>query len=121
MNKLVFRIFSWSLLIGAAVLSIVIGIILGENNTTADIVIRAKSPGAMANWVFFFIAISIGVAVYAIRGIGDGVWNASIKSIFTVVGVAILLLLFGVEGLLAIGLLSILVTQIVMNNNGKKT
>ena len=122
MNKDVFRILSWSLLIGAAIFSIVIGIFLGENNITAEMVIRAKSPGPMANWFFFFIAISVGLSVYVIRGIEGGIWKVSIKSIFTLVGAATLLLLFGVEGLMALGLVSLIVTPFIMNHktNDKK-
>nr|CAP47578.1 putative integron gene cassette protein [uncultured bacterium]CAP47604.1 putative integron gene cassette protein [uncultured bacterium] len=97
---------AWGLLLGTTVLSIVVGIRLGEIEEMTSFLIRFRDPGPMANWAFFFISISIGCCLYLLRGIESGRWNVSLLGVLWLIGAAIILLLFGIDGLLVIAALS---------------
>lgn len=109
MKKLLFRFFAWVILIGSAVLSIIAGINVGENAAMTKFIILSHEPGPMANWAFFFIAISIGLCVYLLKGFETGNWNVSIKGVFSIFGTAIIVLLFGITGLFVMAVLSMVV------------
>lgn len=110
MKNFLYRFFAWCLLIGTAILSIIAGIMLGENVSMTKFLIWSREPGPMANWALFFIAISIGFCVYLLRGLEAGNWKVSIKGIFSIIGPAIILLLFGITGLFIMAAISAIVT-----------
>jgi hypothetical protein len=114
MKKFLFRFFAWSLLIGTAILSIIAGIKMGDNVAMTKFLIWSHGPGPMANWALYFISLSIGFCVYLLRGFEANNWKVSIKGILSIIGAAIIVLLFGITGLFIMAAVSVVVTTFLL-------
>lgn len=109
MTKSEYRLLAWSLLLATTLMSIFAGVKLGESEELSSFLILSRDPGPVVNWALFLISISIGCCIFVLRGIESRRWNVSIAGVLVFVGAAIVLLLFGIDGVLAMGVIGALV------------
>lgn len=100
------RILSWMLLLGTAITSIVAGIFLSSANIGLSFMLSSGQLGTAGNWVLCLLAGSIGLSIFFLRGVDGGGWSVSAGGILVVLGTAVGLFLFGIYGLLALGVVS---------------
>jgi hypothetical protein len=68
--------------------------------------VESGQLGPAGNWVLCLLSVSIGLSVFVLRGIDGGVWSVSAVGITAVLGITVGLYLFGLYGLLALGMVS---------------
>jgi hypothetical protein len=100
------RILAWMLLLGTAVASIAVGIMLSSAHIAESFMLSSGQLGPAGNWVLCLLAGSIGLSVFVLRGVDGGGWSVSAGGIAAVLGTAVGLFLFGTYGLLALGVVS---------------
>ena len=71
--------------------------------------------GPMGNWAFSLLAVSIGGCVFLLRGIGNSGWSVSLLGVVAVIGPAIIMFLFGIHGLIAVVLMSLILALRVIS------
>ena len=97
--KTLVRVFAWVLLLGSAIGSFAAAIWVTASGHCQSLVLFAPGPGVLANWLLFFLTLSISACVYLIRGIdGDG-WSINFRGVALVLGLSLVVLLTGFAGL----------------------
>lgn len=108
MTKSTFRLLAWGLLLATTLMSMFAGVKLGEIEELSSFLIQSRYPGPVVNWALFLISISIGCCIFVLRGIESHRWDVSVAGVLVFVGAAAVLLLFGIDGLLAMGVIGAL-------------
>src|SRR2546426_11398815 len=103
--KTLVRIFAWLLLLGSAIVSFAAAIWADDSGQFQFLVLVARGPSALANWLFFFLTLSLSACVYLLRGIEAGGWSISLRGVALVFGLSVILLATGV-GLAAFGVVA---------------
>jgi len=97
--KILARIFAWLLLLGSAVVSSVGAIWVDSSGQSQSLLLVTRGSGSLANWLFFFLTLSLSSCVYLLRGIEARVWSIGLHGVVMVLGLATILLTTGVVGL----------------------
>ena len=104
--KTLFRVFAWLLLLGSAIASFAAGIWVDASGQFQSFLLVTRGPGdAIANWLFFFLTLSLSGCAYLLRGIEAG-WSISLRGVALVFGLSVVLLATGVVGLVAFGVVA---------------
>jgi hypothetical protein len=101
--KTLIRVFAWLLLFGSAIASFAAAIWVDASGQFQSLVLVARGPGSLANWLFFFLTLSLAGCVYLLRGIEAGGWSISLRGVALVFRLSVVLLVTGVVGLAAVG------------------
>jgi len=104
--KTLVRVFAWLLLLGSAIASFAAAIWVDASGQFQSFVLVTRGPGAIANWLFFFLTLSLAGCVYLLRGIEAGAWSISLRGVALVFGLSVVLLATGVVGLAAFGVVA---------------
>lgn len=115
------RILAWALLLGAAIASIVGGILLSRANIGHSFMLSSGQLGPVGNWVLCLLAGSIGLSVFFLRGVDGGGWSASVGGIAIVLGTVVGLFMFGIYGLLALGVVSAVSAPVLIKRRNAGT
>ena len=107
--KTLVRVFAWLLLLGSAIASFAAAIWVDASGQFQSVVLVTRGPGAVANWLFFFLTLSLSGCVYLLRGIEAGGWSISLRGVALVFGLSVILLATGVVGLAAFGVVAAIV------------
>jgi len=99
------RVFAWLLLLGSAIASFAAAIWVDASGQFQSVVLVTRGPGAVANWLFFFLTLSLSGCVYLLRGIEAGGWSISLRGVALIFGLSVILLATGV-GLAAFGVVA---------------
>ena len=114
------RVFAWMLLLGTAVASIVAAITLSNAHIGQSLMLSSRQLGPAGNWALCLIAVSIGLSVFILRGIDGGGWSVSLGGIAAVLGPALGLFLFGLYGLLVLGVVSAVSAPVLIKKRNAK-
>jgi len=114
MTKRSVRLLAWLMLLISAAVSVAAGLELGQSQEMTSFLIRSRAPGPTANWILFLLAISIACCVYVLRGIESGRWKMSLVGVLCLIGAASALVLFGLDGLVGIGVVSAIVAPFII-------
>src|SRR3989442_12257639 len=90
------RVFAWLLLLGSAIASFAAAIWVDASGQFQSVVLVTRGPGAVANWLFFFLTLSLSGCVYLLRGIEAGGWSISLRGFALFFVVSVILLASGV-------------------------
>ena len=101
--KTLVRVFAWLLLLGSAIVSFAAAIWADDSGQFQFLVLVARGPSALANWLFFFLTLSLSACVYLLRGIEAGGWSISLRGVALVFALAVAVLATGVVGLAVFG------------------
>ena len=113
------RILAWVLLLGTAIVSIAAAIFLSTTNVGQSLILSSGQLGLTGNWALCLLAVSIGLSVFILRGLDGGGWSVSVRGIAAVVGTVVVLFVFGIYGLLAIGVVSMASTPSLVRKRKK--
>lgn len=82
--KILARIFAWLLLLGSAVVSSVGAIWVDSSGQSQSLLLVTRGSGSLANWLFFFLTLSLSSCVYLLRGIEARVWSIGLHGVVMV-------------------------------------
>ena len=114
------RTLAWMLLLGTAIASIVIGIMLSNANIGLSFMLSSGRLGPAGNWVLCLLAASIGLSIFVLRGIGGGGWSVSAGGVAIVLGTVVGLFLFGIYGLLVLAAVSAISVPVLIKKRNAR-